>query len=140
MDDKTIGKNYLTDIIARAGLVGGLLYRLYFSHNDIHAGNLLNVDGNLKLIDFDFSNLGFRAFDILHFFSNMTIWPDQNLIETFINNYLGEYNLRSSVKISGDLLWNEICYHMPFVLLGQMLRDAELWIEVSDKKYTKNVF
>lgn len=42
---------------------------IVFAHNDLHAGNILLGEGGVTLIDFEYSDYNYRAFDIGNYFA-----------------------------------------------------------------------
>ncbi len=56
-------------------------------HNDVVEGNLLKVDGKIKLIDFEYSGLGNQIFDVASFLTEREITEEQK--ELFISQFEG---------------------------------------------------
>ncbi len=54
-------------------------------HNDVVEGNLLKVDGKIKLIDFEYSGLGNQIFDIASFLTEREVSEEQK--ELFISQF-----------------------------------------------------
>lgn len=54
-------------------------------HNDVVEGNLLKVDGKIRLIDFEYSGLGNRIFDIASFLTERVLTEEQK--ELFISQF-----------------------------------------------------
>lgn len=54
-------------------------------HNDVVEGNLLKIDNKIKLIDFEYSGLGNKLFDIASFLTEREINDDQK--ELFISQF-----------------------------------------------------
>lgn len=94
----------------------------------MHERNIINVtkDQTLKIIDFDLSSWGYRAYDLCYFFVHMPKWPSWTSIDLFLDAYLDIYNSLADIESGKDMLIQEIQYHMPFVLLGKMLLDESI--------------
>ncbi len=56
-------------------------------HNDVVEGNLLKVDDEIKLIDFEYSGLGNKIFDIASFLTERELTKEQH--DTFVNQFEG---------------------------------------------------
>ncbi len=54
-------------------------------HNDVVEGNLLKIDGKIKLIDFEYSGLGNELFDIASFLTERELTTEQQ--ELFISQF-----------------------------------------------------
>ena len=51
------------------GFVGDLV----FSHNDLHSGNILNDEGSLRVIDYEYSGYNYRCFDFGNYYNECTL-------------------------------------------------------------------
>lgn len=88
-EDEEITENYpidgFEDLIANEAIDILLSGEQVILHNDVVEGNLLKVGGKIKLIDFEYSGLGNRLFDIASFITERELTKEQ--IDFFVDQF-----------------------------------------------------
>ncbi len=88
-EDEEITENYpidgFEDLLANEAIDILLSGEQVILHNDVVEGNLLKVNDSIKLIDFEYSGLGNRLFDIASFLTERDLTEEQK--EFFINQF-----------------------------------------------------
>lgn len=103
---------------------------IVFSHNDLHAQNILLLDQTQKLvlIDYEYSSYNYRGYDIANFFNEATI--DYSVSEypyytLDVNKYPSDYDLIDFIK-----------YYLFFFKFGGRVVDEHA--ALNDEVYLKN--
>lgn len=133
LDERVWLRQFLTDADPKTRGAG---LDIVFSHNDIQENNILQTHYGLRLIDFEYSNMDYQAFDIANFFCECTIdytfdrppfyahcesdFPTESEQRLFCSIYLSEY-LQSSVQPNDSAVTVLVERVRRFVLLSHYL-------------------
>lgn len=108
-------------------------------HNDLVEGNLLKINNEIKLIDFEYSGLGNPIFDIASFITERSLSKKQ--ISFFINSYDKDLNKEDLLIVSAflQIFWTRWASYKFFETKKEIYKEIESWKYNEYKKLIKNI-
>ncbi len=104
------------DLLADAALLSRRIapFRPVLCHNDLLAANLIDVDGRLWLVDWEYAGIGHSGFDLANLSANARLTDDQDrdLLTAYHGDFqpghLAELRIFKAMSLLREALWSTI--------------------------------